>query len=220
MPPVSPEFWHKDVTIKLNVITLMAVHGNLLLALRHPLNHGESRDLSINFVKQIGEELVLLGALAPEQLHGAYKVEAENGTPDLLEDTMTKPLDPKYSLEIYSLGISRESLEMLLRDAKCCACGNTRSTFPHLNPVPLNKKATWKNPVWDNPLLKPNCQRIPRAVAVLCDECINNRRLPIEVIEVEGTEIRYHKVSDLEDAFHITPDMVIKNIKELRRSHG
>jgi len=215
IPPVSPEFWHKDVTIKLNVITLMAVHGNLLLALRHPLNHGESRENIIEFVKQIGEELVLLGALAPEQLHGAYKVEAENGTPDLLKDTMTKPLDPKYSLEI-----SRESLEMLLRDAKCCACGNTMSTFPHLNIVPLNKKATWKKPVWDNLLLKPNYRQIPRAVSLLCDACIKNSRQATEVIEVEGKEIRYHKVADLEDAFHITPDMVIRNIKELRREHG
>jgi len=183
----------------------MAVHGNLLLALRHPLNHGESRDLIINFVKQIGEELVLLVAMAPEQLTMSYKVESENGTPEMLADISTK--NPE----------SEEPLEMLLKDAKCCACGNPMNISTHLNVIPLDKKAAWKNPVWDNRLLKPNYQRIPRAVAILCDECIKNSRLPIEVIEVEGKEIRYHKVSDLEDAFHITPDMVITNIKELRR---
>jgi len=86
MPPVSPEFWLKDVTIKLNIITLMGVHGNLLLALRHPLNTGESRDLIIDFCKQIGEELVLLGAMAPEQLKKAYKEESEKGIPELLKD--------------------------------------------------------------------------------------------------------------------------------------
>lgn len=86
MPPVNPHFWRKEITIKLNVITLMAVHGNLLLALRHPQNRGESRDLVIDFLKQIGEELVLLGAMAPEQLKMAYKVESEKGIPELLKD--------------------------------------------------------------------------------------------------------------------------------------
>lgn len=86
MPPVSPEFWLMEVTIKLNVITLMGVHGSLLLALRHPQNRGESRDLVIDFLKQIGEELVLLGAMAPEQLKMAYKVESERGIPELLKD--------------------------------------------------------------------------------------------------------------------------------------
>ena len=203
MSPVSPEFWHKDVTIKLNVITLIAVHGNLLLALRHPLNHGESRDLIINFVKQIGEELVLLGAMTPEQLTMSYRVESENENPDMLADTKNTE--------------SEELLEMLLKDAKCCACGNPMNISTHLNVIPLDKKAAWKNPVWDNPLLKPNYQQFPRAVSLLCDECIENSRQAIEVIEVEGKEIRYHKVSDLEDAFQITPDMVITNIKELRR---
>lgn len=209
MPPDTPEFWFKDVTIKLNVITLMAVHGNLLLALRHPMNRGESRDYIITFIKQIGEELVLLGAMAPEQLNEAYRVESENETPELLTDTSTKNLDPP------------ESLNVILRDAKCCACANligssTHLNFTHLNAVPLDKKAAWKYPVWDHLLLKPDIPRIPRAVAILCAECIENNMEAIEVIEIEGTEIRYHKVADLEDAFHITPDMVIKNIKDLR----
>ena len=85
MPPVNPQFWRKEVTINLNVITLMAVHGNLLLALRHPRNQGESRDLIIDFCKQIGEELVLLGAMAPEQLKEVYMVESERGIPELLD---------------------------------------------------------------------------------------------------------------------------------------
>ena len=91
MPPVNPEFWRKEVTINLNVITLMAVHGNLLLALRHPQNIGESRDLIIDFCKQIGEELVLLGAMAPEQLNEAYRVESENGIPELLDEMADIP---------------------------------------------------------------------------------------------------------------------------------
>jgi hypothetical protein len=83
MPPANPQFWLKDVTISLNVITLMAVHGNLLLALRHPQNLGESRGIVLNFCKEIGEQLVLLGAMTPEQLKEAYIVESKAGTPEL-----------------------------------------------------------------------------------------------------------------------------------------
>jgi hypothetical protein len=43
------------------------------------MNRGESRDHIINFIKQIGEELVLLGAMAPEQLKEAYRVERNAG---------------------------------------------------------------------------------------------------------------------------------------------
>ncbi len=230
MPPVNPQFWHIEVTIKLNVITLMGVHGNLLLALRHPQNHGESRNLVIDFLKQIGEELVLIGAMAPEQLKMAYKVESERGIPELLDGRADIPggvpsdipgdiqcgINLKAEKFITDNMNSKEVFAKLLRDAKCCACGNPMSSSPSLNFVSLNKKATWKKPVWDNLLLKPVYPRIPRAIAVLCDECVENYRHAIEVIELEGEEIRYHKVSDLEDAFVITPDMVITNIKDLR----
>ena len=222
MSPVNPQFWLKETTIKLNVITLLAVHGNLLLALRHPQNLGESRDLVIDFCRQIGEELVLLGAMAPETLKEAYTVESENGTPELLEgmgDILT-PIDiqcgMKAERDITDNMDSEEVFTMMLRDAKCCACGNPMNLSPHLNFVSLDKKAAWKKPVWDNLLLKPAYPRIPRAIAVQCDECIENNRHAIEVIEIEGEEIRYHKVSDLEDAFVITPDMVMTNIKDPR----
>ena len=230
MPPVNPQFWRKEVTINLNVITLMAVHGNLLLALRHPQNIGESRDLIIDFVKQIGEELVLLGALAPEQLKEAYTVESERGIPELLDGMADVPggapgdiqcdircgINLKAEKFITDNMNSEEPFEMLLKDAKCCACGNPMSSSPNLNFVSLDKKATWKKPVWEILLLKPVYPRIPRAIAVLCNECIENNRQAIEVIEIEGDEIRYHGVADLEDAFEITQDMVLKNIKYMR----
>lgn len=230
MPPVNPQFWRKEVTINLNVITLMAVHGNLLLALRHPQNIGESRDLVIDFCKQIGEELVLLGAMAPEQLKMAYTVESERGIPELLDGMADIPggvpsdipgdiqcgINLKAEKFITDNMNSEEVFAMLLREAKCCACGNPMNISPCLNFVSLNKKATWKKPVWDNLLLKPVYPRIPRAIAVLCKECIENYRHAIEVIELEGEEIRYHKVSDLEDAFEITPNMVIANSKDMK----
>ena len=234
MPPVNPHFWRMEVTIKLNVITLMAVHGNLLLALRHPQNRGESRDLVIDFLKQIGEELVLLGAMAPEQLKKAYKEESEKGIPELLNGMADIPggvpsdipsdipgdiqcgINLKAEKFITDNMDSEKPFELLLRDAKCCACGNPMSSSPHLNFLSLDKKATWKKPVWEILLLKPVYPRVPRAIAVLCNECIENNRKAIEVIEIEGEEIKYHKVSDLEDAFEITQDMVLKNIKYMR----
>ena len=226
MPPVNPEFWRKEVTINLNVITLMAVHGNLLLALRHPRNQGTSRDLIIDFCKQIGEELVLLGAMAPEQLKEAYRVESGEGTPELLDrmadihsdvpgDILCGSNLKAQKFITYNMNFD-ELFEMLLRDAKCCACGNPMSISAHMNFVSLDKKAAWEKPVWEILLLQPVYPRIPRAIAVLCNECIENNRQAIEVIEIDGEEIRYHKVSDLEDAFQITPDMVIANIKDLR----
>lgn len=222
MQPVNPEFWRKEVTINLNVITLMAVHGNLLLALRHPRNQGTSRDLIIDFCKQIGEELVLLGAMAPEQLKEAYRVEYENGIPELLDGMADIPGEILCGINMkakkfitYNMNFD-ELFEMLLRDAKCCACGNPMSISAHMNFVSLDKKAAWKKPVWEILLLKPVYPRIPRAIAVLCNECIENNRQAIEVIEIDGEEIRYHRVSDLEDAFEITAGMVIANIKDLR----
>lgn len=82
MAPTNPQFWLREVLVKVNVLTLMAVHNNLLLALRHPQNTGEPRDIVLNFCKQVGEELVLLGALTPEQLEEMYIIEAkEKDTP-------------------------------------------------------------------------------------------------------------------------------------------
>lgn len=77
MAPTNPQFWLREVLVKVNVLTLLAVHNNLLLALRHPQNTGEPRDLVLKFAKEIGEELVLLGALTPEQLEEMYKVEGK-----------------------------------------------------------------------------------------------------------------------------------------------
>lgn len=71
MPQPNPAFWKKRVTIETDVITLLAMYGNLCLALRHPENKGESRALIMHLVREIGEELVLLGAITQEQLREA-----------------------------------------------------------------------------------------------------------------------------------------------------
>lgn len=69
------EFWlNKIVKFELNVLSMMALHGNLCLALRHPDNDGASRMIMIAFVRSVGNKLVDLGAITPEQ-----RKEAEAG---------------------------------------------------------------------------------------------------------------------------------------------
>jgi len=76
----NPEFWKKDAAIKANMITLMSIHGNLCLALRHPQNKGRSRQYVVEFVKKLGRFLVETGAITEEQLAQAERLEAEEGS--------------------------------------------------------------------------------------------------------------------------------------------
>jgi len=61
----------------------MAIHGNLCLALRHPSNVGESRDLVVDFVKRLGRLLVEWSVLTEEQLRYTERVEVEEGSTDI-----------------------------------------------------------------------------------------------------------------------------------------
>jgi hypothetical protein len=67
-------------TVKANLLTWITVHGNLCLALRHPLNIGPSRKWAVEFTKALGKALVEWGALTPEQLEETEKLEAEAGS--------------------------------------------------------------------------------------------------------------------------------------------
>jgi hypothetical protein len=69
-----------DGTVKANLLTWITVHGNLCLALRHPQNQGPSRKVAVMFTKALGKALVEWGALTPEQLEEAEKLEAEEGS--------------------------------------------------------------------------------------------------------------------------------------------
>lgn len=81
--PTDPAFWRQRVTLNLDALTLLAIHGSLCLALRHPQNKGESRHIVVSFVKQIGQHMVNLGILSSEQLRQIERIEAEEGSPDL-----------------------------------------------------------------------------------------------------------------------------------------
>lgn len=82
---MSDEFWtdERDIPLRSNYITMMAVHGSLCLALRHPQHRGRSRQFVVAFTKSLGEWLVHCGVLTPEQLVQALQLEAEEGSADL-----------------------------------------------------------------------------------------------------------------------------------------
>lgn len=79
------DFLEMEVTIPLRIswISLLALHGALCLALRHPQFRGPSRGLVVNATQQIGKYLVDNGLLTPEQLAEAQQLEAEEGSSDL-----------------------------------------------------------------------------------------------------------------------------------------
>ena len=81
----TPDFWMKPLILPVttNTLTAMAVHGALCLALRHPQFKGQSRQMVVEFTKSLGEWLVTAGALTPEQLRSAERLEAREGSPDL-----------------------------------------------------------------------------------------------------------------------------------------
>jgi len=74
-----------ELVFPLNIswIGLLAMHGALCLALRHPQFKGPSRQLVASSVKQMGKYLVDNGILTPEQLAEAEQLEVKEGSADL-----------------------------------------------------------------------------------------------------------------------------------------
>lgn len=76
----SDKIWTEDfqITFLLNPLNLMALHGFLCLALRHPGTKDHAcRPAIVEMVKQIGITLVDLGVMTPEQLTQIEKTETE-----------------------------------------------------------------------------------------------------------------------------------------------
>jgi hypothetical protein len=95
------------------------------------------------------------------------------------------------------MGISLE-IDWIRKNVRCCACGRPLSETRYINYVCLDRLATWKNPTWKNILLEDMSPE-PRALAVLCDKCIEENRLPEYAVEwdVESNLISYHRVEEL-----------------------
>jgi ABC-type nitrate/sulfonate/bicarbonate transport system ATPase subunit len=66
MPNV--EVAKNPLMIEADLLTWMTVHGNILLALRHPENTGETRAIAQRFVDELGRKLVEGGIINQAEL--------------------------------------------------------------------------------------------------------------------------------------------------------
>lgn len=101
---------------------------------------------------------------------------------------------------------NRQELNMLeefedwaRKNIECCACGGPLEKSSCINIVELKKLATWKFPVFGH-IDIPGYG--PRALAIVCNECMKNKIKIRHCIEWEGSPylVKYHDVDDLKDA--------------------
>jgi len=93
-----------------------------------------------------------------------------------------------------------EMLDWVKARVRCCSCEGSLQSSRYVNMVALLKEATWKYPVHGNILVYPKYPT-NRAVAVLCDRCIDQRREPKYAVEwdKDRTQVEYHRVEGLKD---------------------
>ena len=90
---------------------------------------------------------------------------------------------------------ARLELDDLRLRCLCCACGGSMIRSPHINLIGIPRvRATWQSPT----LLNFGTGEGPRAVAIVCDDCICHQREITKVVEFAGTAVIYHDVSALE----------------------
>lgn len=68
------------VSVEAPMLSWVTVHGNLCLALRHPSNRGQSRQICLNMVKQLSEMIVAGGIMTQEEMDQANRVERQAGS--------------------------------------------------------------------------------------------------------------------------------------------
>lgn len=110
-----------------------------------------------------------------------------------------------------------ENLEEWARKhVKCCACGCKLDTSEVLNICATKKAASWLFPVCGN-LERPGY--LPRAVAFVCEECMNNKVKIRHVVEWKGLSglVTYHDIDSLEDADVIMSKIQYYFGKQFRR---
>ncbi len=96
----------------------------------------------------------------------------------------------------------------IMKMARCCSCNKPMKESKNVNGILLNKLATWEYPTWDNLLLKEGIPRIKCAAAVVCDDCVEKKKMPQVAIEIRGKNVIYHDILTLEDVFEIKENML------------
>lgn len=74
---INPDKAAEVAPLETNLLTWMAVHGNLCLALRHPQNRGPSRSVILEFLTDLSNLIVERGLLTREQMDAAFALERE-----------------------------------------------------------------------------------------------------------------------------------------------
>lgn len=100
--------------------------------------------------------------------------------------------------------------EKIKRKVHCCSCGHSLKSSKFLNMLTLDKEASWKHPTWLNILVKDKYPEA-RAVAILCDACIDGRKEVKEALEWDEdlSRIEYHDVASLKDLPEITSEEIL-----------
>ena len=100
-----------------------------------------------------------------------------------------------------------DSEKWIKDNVRCCACGGSLKRSRFINMIALDKLATWKWPVWGNVLLL-NKYPMNRAIAILCDKCIEKNRKPKYAVEwdMKHNSVKYHLIKNLKDLPPIPPE--------------
>lgn len=109
-----------------------------------------------------------------------------------------------------------ELIDWVKARVRCCSCEGSLQSSRYVNMVALLKEATWKYPVHGNILVYPKYPT-NRAVAVLCDRCIDQRREPKYAVEwdKDRTQVEYHRVEGLKNLAPIPEEEIAKAEAEL-----
>jgi hypothetical protein len=75
VPNLTPERLRSRHTLELSALQALTMHGNLLLALRHPANTGSSRPQAEEGVAMLGRLIVTAGVASGEELRQAFELE-------------------------------------------------------------------------------------------------------------------------------------------------
>ncbi len=76
---LDPDLLRERATVELPMITWLAIHGNLCLALRHPNNAGPSRLKIIEAIQVLSGIIIAAGVMTQQEMDEANKFERQSG---------------------------------------------------------------------------------------------------------------------------------------------
>jgi len=77
MPNLTAGMMVKPIAFQTDVLHIIAMHGNLLLGLRHPSNTGESREVLRNVIEEMEAALISAGCLSFDEVSNLHRSEIE-----------------------------------------------------------------------------------------------------------------------------------------------